>query len=83
MVNIQLPVATRTYLMGFLSPKSSTPAPLPPPPPPTQSDAEVQDAALSARRRNALARGRSANILTGGQGVLSTDTTSSATLLGS
>jgi hypothetical protein len=70
--------------MGFLSPKSpSIPAPPPPPPPPTQSDAEVQDAALSARRRNALARGRSANILTGGQGVLSTDTTSSATLLGS
>jgi hypothetical protein len=69
--------------MGFLMPKApSIPAPPPPPPPPSQSNAEVQDAALSARRRKALASGRSANILTGGQGVLSTDTTSSSTLLG-
>ena len=71
--------------MGFLMPKApKMPAPPPPPPPPTQSDAEVQDAALKTRRQRSLASGRASNVLTGGQGVLSTadDSSKAKTLLG-
>lgn len=46
---------------------SSSPTPPPPPPPPARDDKEVQEAALQERLRQA--RGRSANILTGGRGV--------------
>jgi hypothetical protein len=53
-------------MAGFSS--SPTPPP-PPPPPPERTDAEVQDAALQERLRQARARGRAANILTGGEGV--------------
>jgi hypothetical protein len=53
-------------MAGFSS--SPTPPP-PPPPPPVRSDAEVQEAALQERLRQARVRGRSANILTGGEGV--------------
>lgn len=48
---------------------SSAPTPAPPPPPPARDNGEVQEAALQERLRQARARGRSANILTGGQGV--------------
>lgn len=49
---------------------SSSPTPPPPPPEPAErTDAEVQEAALQERLRQARARGRAANILTGGQGV--------------
>jgi hypothetical protein len=53
-------------MAGFSS--SPTPPP-PPPPPPVRSDAEVQEAALQERLRQARVRGRSANILTGGEGA--------------
>lgn len=43
--------------------------PAPPPPAPERDDKAVQDAALQERLRRARARGRAANILTGGQGV--------------
>jgi hypothetical protein len=43
--------------------------PAPPPPAPERDDKDVQDAALKERLRRSRARGRAANILTGGQGV--------------
>lgn len=62
---------------GILSsPKPAAPVPLPPPP--TQSDADVQGAALMARKRRALASGRESTIHTSGQGV--TGDAGSATL---
>jgi len=62
---IYLHITERTHMCGF----SSSPTPPPPPPPPERDDAEVQEAALKERLRTARARGRAANILTGGQGV--------------
>ncbi len=62
---------------------SSSPKPPPPPPPPPQrSDEEVQQAALQERLRQARARGRAANILTGGEGVTAPAPASRKRLLG-
>lgn len=57
--------------MGFGSSSSpAPPAPAPrPPAPPTLSDDKPQEAALAARRNQAMARGRTSTILTGGQGI--------------
>jgi hypothetical protein len=63
------------------SPKMEAPAPAPPPP--SRSDAEVQGAALDARRRMAARSGRASTILTGGQGVTDEAKTKAKTLLGS
>lgn len=65
---------------GLLS--SKAPKPLPPPPPPVRSDAEIQAAMLAERRRRALAAGRGATIVTGGQGDLSPTPAARKTLLG-
>lgn len=61
---------------------SSSPTPPPPPAPPERDDAEVQEAALQERLRQARARGRAANILTGGQGVTDPVPTARKKLLG-
>jgi len=53
-----------------------------PPAAPQRSDAEVAAAALAERRRAALATGRSATILTGGQGDLSPAPLGAKVLLG-
>lgn len=68
--------------MGGLisSPKPTAPVPLAPPP--TQSDANVQDAALAARKRRAAALGRESTINTSGQGVTEDAGTAATKLLG-
>lgn len=66
-------------MAGF---SSSPKPPPPPPPPPERSDAEVQEAALRERLRQSRARGRAANILTGGEGVTEPTPTTRKRLLG-
>lgn len=56
--------------------------PAPPPPTPGTDDAAAREAALQERLRRARARGRAANILTGGQGVASPLQTARKRLLG-
>jgi hypothetical protein len=65
----------------FSSPKAPAPPP-PPPEPPTRSDADIQAAALAERQRRARATGRSATILTSGQGVVDGVSPATKTLLG-
>lgn len=68
-------------MSGLFSSPSPSASP-PPPPPPKRDDKEVQDAALKERLRLARARGRRANILTGGRGVTEEALTAQKRLLG-
>ena len=68
--------------MSGLFSSPSPPPPPPPPPPPERDDAAVQEAALQERLRRARARGRSANILTSGQGLTGVAPTARKRLLG-
>lgn len=67
--------------MGGLFGGSSAPAPIAPPAPPTRSEADIQAAALEARKRRAAATGRSETIKTSGQGVTDEATVASKKLL--
>lgn len=63
--------------MSFLTPKAPSPQPLPPPPTPDNSASRLEDAARAERK----AKGQAANILTGGQGLLTEPATASRVLL--
>ena len=75
-------------MSGLFSAPSAPPPPPPPPLPPAPADAspstvaEGQDAAVQERLRRARAAGRSANILTGGQGLAEPLQTTRKRLLG-
>lgn len=53
---------------------AAAPVPKAPPPPPSVDTPAVQAAAEVARRRERTARGRASTMLTGSQGIVSSDT---------
>jgi hypothetical protein len=73
-----------TAMCIFSPPSIPSPPPLPPapPPPPRDVDPQIQKARDDERGRAKLAVGRSATILTGGEGLTAPASTTAKTLLG-